>query len=199
VGDLLLLDPVPLPDGLSIPAEDWHQTPTSVRCQVLCLLKRVDALEARLNQDSSNSSRPPSTDSPSKKRQRRTKAAERRKPGAKLGHPDHQQVLLEPTSSVSLFPDACACGHRGFAEVTRYYTHQVIELPVIRPEVTHWMLHQGQCLSCGTLWQSVVALGARQRIWPTVDGVHWRDGRHCRGQPQRDARPMRLGVQHCPE
>ena len=66
MGDLLLLDPVPLPDGLSIPAEDWHQTPTSVRRQVLCLLKRVDALEARLNQDSSNSSRPPSTDAPSK-------------------------------------------------------------------------------------------------------------------------------------
>jgi hypothetical protein len=42
---------------------------------------------------------------------------------------------------VSLFPDACACGHRKFAEVTPYYTHQVIELPVIRPEATHWMLH----------------------------------------------------------
>jgi transposase len=120
VGDLLRLDPVPLPDGLSIPAEDWQQTPASVRRQFLFLLKRVDALEARLNQDSSNSSRPHSTDSPSKKRQQRTKAAKRRKPGAKLGHPDHQQVLLEPTSSVLLFPDACACGHRGFAEVTLY-------------------------------------------------------------------------------
>ena len=28
---LLLLDPAPLPDGLGIPAEDWQQTPTSVR------------------------------------------------------------------------------------------------------------------------------------------------------------------------
>jgi transposase len=170
VGDLLLLDPVPLPDGLSIPAEDWHQTPSSVRRQVLCLLKRVDALEARLNQDSSNSSRPPSTDSPAKKRQRRTKAAERRKPGAKLGHPDHQQVLLEPTSSVSLFPDACACGHRGFAEVTRYYTHQVIELPVIRPEVTHWMLHQGQCLSCGTLCKASLPAEHTSGYGPRLTG-----------------------------
>ena len=67
MGDLLLLDPVPLPDGLSIPAEDWQQTPASVRRQFLCLLKRVDALEARFNQDSSNSSRPPATDSPFKK------------------------------------------------------------------------------------------------------------------------------------
>jgi transposase len=30
-----------------------------------------------------------------------------------------------------------------------YPTHQVIELPVIRPEVTHWRLHQGQCGACG--------------------------------------------------
>src|ERR671922_215826 len=70
VSDLLLLDPAPLPEGLGIPAADWHQTPTSVRHQFLALLKRVDALESRLHQDSSNSSRSPSTDSPSAKRQR---------------------------------------------------------------------------------------------------------------------------------
>lgn len=170
MGDLLLLDPVPLPDGLSIPAEDWQQTPASVRRQCLFLLKRVDALEARFNQDSSNSSRPPSTDSPSKKRQRRTTAAERRKPGAKLGHPDHQQVLLEPTSSVSLLPDACACGHREFAEVALSHTHQVIELPVIRPEVIHWMLHQGQCLSCGTLCKAALPAEHASGYGPRLTG-----------------------------
>jgi len=88
-----LLDPVPLPEGFGIPAEDWQQTPTSVRCQFLSLLKRVHALEARFNQNSSHSSRRRSTDPPSTKRQRRTKAAERRKPGAKLGHAGHPQVL----------------------------------------------------------------------------------------------------------
>lgn len=148
---LLLLDPVPLPDGLSIPAEDWRETPISVRHQVLSLLKQVEALEARLHRDSSNSSRAPSTDSLAKKRQRRVPAAERRKPGAEPGHPGHHQVRLEPTASVSLLPDACACGHPGFSAITLYHTHQVIELPVIRPAVTHWRLPQGRCLSCGTL------------------------------------------------
>jgi transposase len=122
----LLLDPVPLPDGLSFPAEDWRETPTSVRHQVLSLLKRVEALEARLQRDSSNSSRPPSTDSLSQKRQRRMPAAERRKPGAKPDHPGHHQVLLEPTASVSLLPEACACGHQGFSDITLCHTHQVI-------------------------------------------------------------------------
>jgi transposase len=60
-------------------------------------------------------------------------ATERRKPGAKPGHPGHPQVLLEPTATVSLFPDTCACGQRELGELTLYHTHQVIELPVIRP------------------------------------------------------------------
>jgi transposase len=156
VSALLLLEPVPLPEKLGISAEDWQQTPTSVRHHFLALLKRVETLEARLHQDSSNSSRPPSTDSPAKKRARRTQAAEHRKPGAKPGHPGHHQVLLEPTASVSLLPDACACGYRGFADVTLYHTHQVIELPVIRSDVTHWRLHQGWCLSCGTLCKALL-------------------------------------------
>jgi transposase len=77
------------------------------------------------------------------------KAADRRKPGGKPGHLGHPQVLLEPTATRSLFPQACACGQHVFAELAPWYTHQVIELPVIRPEVTHWLLHQGRCLSCG--------------------------------------------------
>jgi transposase len=127
VSAVLLLDPAPLPDGLGIPAEDWHQTPTSVRHHFLSLLKRVETLEARFNQDSSNSSRPPSTDAPSKKRARRVPAAEHRKPGGKPGHPGYSQVLLEPTASVSLWPDACACGSQECSDVTLSHTHQVIE------------------------------------------------------------------------
>jgi transposase len=141
----------PLPQGFDIPVSDWQQTPTTVQDEFLSLLKRVDALESRLNRDSSNSSRPPSTDCTAKKRERRVKPTERRKPGAKPGHPGHQQILLEPTTAVSLFPEACGCGQSGVTILTAYRTHQVIELPVIRPEVTHWRLHQGQCGGCGKL------------------------------------------------
>ena len=98
MSDLLLLDPVPLPEGLDIPVADWQQPSTSVRSQVLSLLQRVATLDARFNQDSSNSSRPPSTESPTKKHRRRTNAAKRRKPGAKFGHSGHQQVLSEATA-----------------------------------------------------------------------------------------------------
>jgi hypothetical protein len=38
-------DPVPLPEGLDIPAADWQQTPVSVRLVVLTLLTRRSAPE----------------------------------------------------------------------------------------------------------------------------------------------------------
>ena len=53
-----------VPVGLDIPPADWQQTPPSVQTLVLPLLKRLEAVEARLTQDSTTSQRPPSTDSP---------------------------------------------------------------------------------------------------------------------------------------
>jgi transposase len=165
-----MLDPASLPEGLGLRAEDWHQTPLSVRLVVLALLKRLEALETRLKQDSSNSSRPPSTDAPATKRQRRMIAATRRKPGAKPGHPGQSQVLLESTSPVSLFPNACSCGQSRLEELTPYHTHQVIELPVIRPDVTHWLLYQGQCLSCGKLCKATVPSDQVSGYGPRLTG-----------------------------
>ena len=164
------LDPTSLPEGLGIPAEDWQQTPSSVQLVVLTLLKRLEAFEARVHQNSSNSSRPPSTDSPAKKRQRRRNAAERRTPGGKPGHPGHPQVLLAPTATVSLFPEVCACGQGGLAELLPYHTHQVIELPVIRPDVTHWLLHQGRCLSCGTVCKAPLPSEQKRGYGPRLTG-----------------------------
>jgi transposase len=169
------LDPAPLPEGLGIPAEDWYQTPVSVRLVMRTLLKRLETLEARGHQNSSNSRRPPSTDAPSTKRQRRIPATERRKPGGKPGHPGHPQVRF-PTAPLALFPEGCSCGHWKFVELTPYHTHQVIELPVMRPDVTHWLLHQGQCLSCGKLCKATIPTDQISGYGPRLTsfvGVSW--------------------------
>jgi transposase len=150
------LDTVPLPNGLDIAAADWQQPPLHVRRVLLTLLTRLEALEARLPQDSSHSSRPPSTDSPLKKRPRRMQPADRRKPGGKPGPPGHPQVLVAPTTTVSLFPPECPCGHQRWVALTPYHPHQVIALPVICPEVTHGLLPQGRCPSCGMLCKATV-------------------------------------------
>ena len=138
------------------PPQDWAQTPRAVQAYVRTLRDemahlhdRVETLEARLQQNSITSSRPPSSDSPYKKPRLRTTVATPRKAGGKPGHPGHRQVLLPPTTVQELRPKRCACGNTTFALTTPYHTHQVLELPPIALEVTHWVLHQGWCPDCG--------------------------------------------------
>ena len=55
-----------------LPPEIWEKTPPEVRDAVQALVlvfeRRIAALEARIGQDSSNSSQPPSSDGPEVKR-----------------------------------------------------------------------------------------------------------------------------------
>src|SRR4029453_17289948 len=139
------------------PPQDWEQTPRAVQTYVQPLQderpqlrERVDALEARLRQNSTTSHRPPSSDSPYKKPRQRPKAATPRKAGGKPGHPGHRQALLPPTTVHELRPERCACGNTTFAAMRPYYTHQVLELPPIELEVRHFVLHRGWCTACGT-------------------------------------------------
>jgi transposase len=136
--------------------QDWEQTPPAVQAyvrtlsdEVAQLHDRVETLEARLRQNSTTSSRPPSSDSPYKKPQRHAPSTTPRKAGGKPGHPGHRQVLLPPTAVHDLRPERCPCGNMTFAAMKPYYTHQVLELPPIELEVRHFVLHQGWCTVCG--------------------------------------------------
>src|SRR5262249_38098546 len=138
------------------PPRDWEQTPLVVqayvrtlRDEVAQLQDRVETLETRLQQNSTTSSRPPSSDSPYKKPRLRTTAATPRKAGGKPGHAGHRQVLLPPTAVHDLRPERCPCGNTTFTMMRPYYTHQVLELPPIELEVQHFVLHQGWCTVCG--------------------------------------------------
>lgn len=113
------------------------------------------ALKARLGQNSSNSSRPPSTDPPhlkAKVPRRRSK----RRPGGQPGHEGHARELV-PADRVDkvedLFPGACQqCGEvllekNAEPEPQR---HQVAEIPEITPTVTEYRAHEITCGQCGT-------------------------------------------------
>src|SRR5262249_11945479 len=55
-------------------------------------------------------------------------------------------------------------------ELTSYHTHQVLELPSIRPDVTHWRLHHGRCLACGTLCKATVPVDQVSGYGPRLTG-----------------------------
>jgi transposase len=162
----LLAEPNRTSGSFPLTEQDWEQTPPAVQAylhslhdEIGQLQERVERLEARLHQDSTTSSRPPSSDSPYKKPRRRTASSKRtRKGGGKPGHPGHRQVLLAATSIEDMLPESCACGSGEFDLLQPYYTHQVIELPPIEMEVSHWVLHQGRCLGCGS-WRKAQVRG----------------------------------------
>ncbi len=151
----------PLPP-LGISEEEWSATPVAVRVVVMELLQRVAQLEARLNQTSRNSSKPPSSDPPSA-RPRSTKEPTGRKSGGQPGHEGHGRKL-KPESEVDQLidvrPEQCGqCGTLLLGEDAEPERHQVTELPRITPVVTEYRRH---CLWC-------VACGARpQAAWPAT-------------------------------
>src|SRR5919109_3397998 len=84
------------PAGIS--EEDWAATPLAVRTLVMELLRRLAQVEARLNQTSRNSSKPPSSDPPSA-RPRAITEPTGRKAGGQPGHEGHGRKL-KPGSEV---------------------------------------------------------------------------------------------------
>ena len=149
-----------VPAGLDIALVAWQQPPPSVQTLVVTLLQRLEAVEARLKQDSTTSQRPPSTDSPYKKTKTRTPSGDTpsRKAGGQPGHPGHWQSLLAPTETRVLAPQPCVCGHTALGGIRPYHTHQVIELPAIQMDVIHLVLQEA--------WGPVCAQWSKAQVPP---------------------------------
>ena len=125
--------------------------------QIETLTKQVEALAARLGLNSTNSSKPPSTDTPSQRAARNKAKAERnkkkRKRGAQKGHRGAHRQLV-PSERVDkllhLFPEHCECCAASLPQVQdpRAKRHQHAELPKVRAFITEWQLHAVTC-ACG--------------------------------------------------
>ena len=121
----------------SIPAELWDTIPPNLRpalaAVVTGLENRIADLEARLNQTSANSSRPPSADPPhAKPAPPRTPSGKKR--GGQPGHPKHERALLPPDQIIPLKPPRCRrCCHPLRGDDPNPLVHQVHEVPAVRP------------------------------------------------------------------
>ena len=150
-----------LPPGIS--TEDWSATPPAVRELIGLLLQRLGALEQqiaqlqeRLNQNSGNSSKPPSSDPPNAPpRPKRTPSG--RKLGGQPGHIGHTRPLKpldQVQDIIQLRPTRCGtCGTLLLGEDPQPQRHQVTELPRLEPHVTEYRRHTLTCLACGAKTQ----------------------------------------------
>lgn len=142
-----------------IPAELWDQIPTAAQQALLVafaqyelrlgqLQQQIASLEERLGQNSSNSSRPPSSDGPEVKPAPPRTPSGRRK-GGQPGHRRSVRPLLPPTETFTRKPEACRrCGQPLAGEDPQPLRHQILELPKVEPVVLEYQLHRLSCPCC---------------------------------------------------
>ena len=125
--------------------------------RVAGLEEKVALLGEQLGSNSSNSSRPPSTDSPAA----RAKRNEQRKPATgtprrRGGQPKHRGSRREllPVDKVDdvvhFFPSHCedCCGPLPETPDPHAKRYQVVELPAFEPHTTEYQRHAVKCLCC---------------------------------------------------
>jgi transposase len=117
------------------------------------LQARVCELEARLEQNSSNSGKPPSSDPPADRSERRKPKPTGKPRGGQPGHKGHKRELVPPeqvTATIDHFPAACEACDRALPQkpCAEPLRHQVVDVPAIKPDVTEHRLHHVMC-GCG--------------------------------------------------
>jgi transposase len=123
----------------------------ALRQRVDELETRLGDLEARLKLNSTNSSKPPSSDPIGMKRKPPAPAS-RKKRGGQPGHRKARRILVPPEKIRETFdckPTACRrCGHGLAGDDPEPLIHQVAELPRIEPIVDEYRLHRLTCPAC---------------------------------------------------
>jgi transposase len=141
----------------------------SFEARITELEQRVRDLEAQLKQNSSNSSRPPSSDPPQAP-QRSSKPPTGRKPGGQPGHPGHARTRLPPervNQIVDYWPSVCERCQGPLPQAPQDDDpeptwHQVAEVPLSPALVMEHQAHGSHCPDCGhCTWSDPSRLRAR--------------------------------------
>jgi transposase len=125
----------------------------AVSVLVQSLERRIADLEERLNKNSTNSSRPPSSDLPSTKR-RPPAPTSGKKRGGQPGHRRKARPLVpceQLRQIIDCKPPECRWCHTALAgDDPEPLRHQVAELPPVAPVVDEYRLHRLTCPRCRT-------------------------------------------------
>jgi transposase len=137
--------------------------------QVGRLSAQVEDLKRQVRQDSSTSSRPPSSDSPYKKKgaDRSLRERGKRRPGKQPGSPGTTMCLVDDPDDRLEFPPAACCGcgaGLAGAPVTASRRHQVTDIePAPAPKVTEYVAQAKECQGCGTVTEGELPAHVRAR------------------------------------
>ncbi|MFM0213752.1 IS66 family transposase [Paraburkholderia sediminicola] len=142
-------------------------TPEQKDALIIDLVRRLNELEAKLEKDSHNSSKPPSSDGP-KRKPKSLRGTSGAKPGAQPGHKGKTLKRVAQPDHIEIHPVApvCnACGQRIESDDITVLPEgrQVIDLPPTRFEVTEHRVQIAQC-RCGKHHSGVFPDGVSQAV-----------------------------------
>ena len=146
--------------------------------QIVDLQRQLSAHQ----KDSSNSSKPPSSDGLRKSTAARLcRHRSKRRPGGQKGHPGHHRRLVLPAEVqrvVPVLPPNCQhCGHELPQQLEDVQTtgdahrHQVTELPSIQPYVIEYQCHKVQCPICGEATRAALPSEAQGHFGPQLTAL----------------------------
>ena len=133
--------------GLTNQINCLNQEIRALREENLRLLAKNAELEAKLNKNSKNSSKPPSTDNHKKPTNSRTKTG--RPTGGQEGHQGKTLLKVDnPDKVIDLKPQACDCGCNLFDVEGKIESRQVFDAPIVTINVTEYRTHEVVCPIC---------------------------------------------------
>jgi len=140
-----------------LPQSIWDTLSPEAQAAVSVLVqsfeRRIADLEERIGKNSTNSSRPPSSDPPSVKR-RPPVPSTGKKRGGRPGHHRQARPLVPPEQLRQVIdckpPECRFCGDALAGDDPEPIRHQVAEVPPVLPVVDEYRLHRLVCPRCRT-------------------------------------------------
>jgi transposase len=158
-----------------IPQATWDVIPPEAQAVLAAVIaafeSQIAELKAMLKQNSSNSSRPPSSDPPDLKPSPPRKRSGRGR-GGQPGHRRNDRIRLDPDEVVDAKPDRCRrCGEPLAGDDPGPLVRQVFEVPVVRPHVVEHRRHRLICPRCGASTCGVASGGAELGYGPRAQAA----------------------------
>src|SRR6202158_2540972 len=169
----------------------------ALRAENAALKARLAELERRLELNSSNSGKPPSSDG-LKKPARVTSLRERsgKKPGGQKGHKGETlRQVTDPNEVVNHYPPACSMCGVGLDPKTSvgHSARQVFDLPQPQPlVVTEHRAHDCECTACGAKTRALFLLRLAKHKEDTLRFLRDPTVPFTNNQAERDGRMMKL-------
>ena len=132
----------------------YHQGEEAVVAKFMEFDARLKRLEEIIGMNSTNSSKPPSTDNKLTKTKKTSNSNSKKKRGAQVGHKGKSlKIVATPDTLKVLLPINCSCCDNSLKNIdsSKYEKRQLFDLPDIKMQVTEYQAHSIKCKKCNTI------------------------------------------------